>query len=183
MRRKIKKKLSLLVSLLLLILCLFTGCQKPLSEQMITDNQTTTTVSETETTYKEESSDGKQEEEKTSEINEDGVYTSKDEVADYIYQFGHLPSNFITKKEAKQLGWVSSEGNLVEVAPGKSIGGDHFGNYEGNLPEKVGRMYYECDINSDGKYRGAERIVYSNDGLIYYTKDHYNNFELLYGEE
>jgi hypothetical protein len=116
-------------------------------------------------------------------LDEDGSYTSKDEVAAYIHQYGRLPSNFITKKEAKKLGWISIEGNLGEVAPGKSIGGDYFGNYEELLPEKDGRDYYECDINTDGSYRGAERIVFSNDGLIYYTSDHYETFELLYGEE
>ena len=116
-------------------------------------------------------------------VEEDETYTSKEEVAAYIYEFGHLPDNFITKKEAKALGWVSSEGNLAEVAPGMSIGGDYFGNYEGLLPEEDGRDYYECDINSDGGYRGAERIVFSDDGLIYYTGDHYESFELLYGEE
>ena len=110
-------------------------------------------------------------------------YTSKEEVAEYLYLFGHLPDNFITKKEAKALGWVSKEGNLGEVAPGKSIGGDYFGNYEGNLPEKKGRSYYECDIDSDGGYRGSKRIVFSDDGLIYYTEDHYETFDLLYGEE
>ena len=116
-------------------------------------------------------------------VEEDGVYTSKEEVAAYIHEFGHLPDNFITKKEAKALGWESREGNLAEVAPGMSIGGDYFGNYEGLLPEADGRDYYECDINSDGGYRGAERIVFSNDGLIYYTEDHYESFEQLYGEE
>ena len=89
----------------------------------------------------------------------------------------------ITKKEARALGWDSSQGNLSEAAPCKSIGGDYFGNYEGRLPEADGREYHECDINSTGGYRGAERIVFSNDGLIYYTGDHYETFELLYGEE
>ena len=116
-------------------------------------------------------------------INEDGTYTSKEEVAAYLHQYQRLPDNFITKNEAKKLGWVSNEGNLGEVAPGKSIGGDRFGNREGLLPEADGRKYFECDINTDGGYRGAERIVYSNDGLIYYTGDHYETFELLYGEE
>lgn len=116
-------------------------------------------------------------------ITKNGTYTSKEEVAAYIHKYGRLPSNFITKKQAKKLGWVSSEGNLWEVAPGKSIGGDYFGNYEGNLPEKKGRDYYECDIDTDGSYRGAKRIVFSDDGLIYYTEDHYKTFELLYGEE
>ena len=121
--------------------------------------------------------------EHSTDISEDGTYTTKDEVAAYLYTYGHLPSNFITKKEAKKLGWVSSEGNLDEVAPGMSIGGDYFGNYEGNLPEAKGRDYYECDIDFDGTYRNAKRIVYSSDGLIYYTEDHYETFELLYGEE
>ena len=116
-------------------------------------------------------------------VQEDGTYTSKEEVAAYLNTYGHLPDNFITKKEARALGWDSKAGNLEEVAPGKRIGGDHFGNYEGILPEKKGRRYFECDIDSDGGYRGAERIVYSNDGLIYYTEDHYQTFELLYGEE
>lgn len=114
---------------------------------------------------------------------EDGTYTSKEEVAAYLHLYGELPDNFITKKEAKALGWVSTERNLAEVAPGMSIGGDYFGNYEGLLPEEEDRDYYECDINSVDGNRGAERIVYSDDGLIYYTADHYASFELLYGEE
>ena len=166
---KFKKHLySLLCFLLMsvLSLSLFTGCAK---EDVDLATDILTAVLETEL------------EEPT--LSEDGTYTSKDEVAEYLHTYGHLPSNFITKKEAKKLGWVSSEGNLDEVAPGMSIGGDYFGNYEGNLPEADGRDYYECDIDFDGTYRDAKRIVYSNDGLIYYTEDHYETFELLYGEE
>ena len=111
------------------------------------------------------------------------MYTSKEEVAAYLHEYGHLPSNFITKRQAKEYGWVSSEGNLGDVAPGMSIGGDYFGNYEGTLPEAEDRDYYECDIDFDGTYRNAKRIIYSNDGLVYYTEDHYETFELLYGEE
>ena len=107
-------------------------------------------------------------------------YTGKDEVALYIYGFECLPDNFITKKEAQSLGWSSSKGNLDKAAPGKSIGGDRFGNYEGLLPKEKNRQYYECDINYEGGYRQAERIIYSNDGLVYYTQDHYNSFEQLY---
>lgn len=113
-------------------------------------------------------------------VEEDGSYTSKDEVAVYIHTYGKLPSNYITKKEAKALGWVSKEGNLDEVAPGKSIGGDKFGNYEGMLPKEDGRQYYECDIDFDGTYRNEKRIIYSDDGLIFYTEDHYETFEQLY---
>ncbi len=113
-------------------------------------------------------------------VNEDGEYTSKDEVALYIHLYNHLPSNFITKNEAKDLGWDSSKGNLHKVAPGKSIGGDKFGNREGLLPKKDGRVYYECDIDYKKGSRNAKRIVFSNDGLIYYTEDHYETYELLY---
>lgn len=115
-------------------------------------------------------------------IDRDGTYTTKDDVALYIYTYGELPHNFITKKEAQALGWEG--GSLEPYAPGCCIGGTYFGNYEGNLPEKDGREYTECDIDTLGqKSRGAKRIVFSNDGLIYYTEDHYNTFELLYGEE
>lgn len=115
-------------------------------------------------------------------IDEKGVYTKKDDVALYIYTFGHLPDNFITKAEARSLGW--SGGSLEPYAPGYCIGGDKFGNYEGLLPKKKGRSYTECDIDTLGKKsRGAKRIVFSNDGLIYYTDDHYESFTLLYGKE
>ena len=110
-------------------------------------------------------------------------YSSKDEVALYLHEYNELPPNFITKSEAQSLGWNNALGNLWEVTDHKSIGGDYFGNYENLLPKKKGRTYHECDINFKGRSRGPERIVYSNDGLIYYTSDHYNTFTLLYGEE
>ena len=113
-------------------------------------------------------------------VSEDGEYTSKEEVALYIHLYNHLPGNYITKSEAQDLGWDSSKGNLNKVAPGKSIGGDKFGNREGLLPKKEGRVYYECDIDYKKGSRNAKRIVFSNDGLIYYTEDHYESYELLY---
>lgn len=115
-------------------------------------------------------------------IMEDGSYTSKEEVAAYIATYDKLPKNYITKKEAKALGW-QTEGTLDEVAPGKSIGGDYFGNYEETLPEEPGREYHECDIDYVSGNRNAKRIVYSNDGNIYYTDDHYKTFEHLYGDD
>ncbi|WP_394282610.1 ribonuclease domain-containing protein [Frisingicoccus sp.] len=118
----------------------------------------------------------------TEMLAEDGVYTSKEDVALYIHLYGKLPENFITKKEAKALGWEG--GSLEPYAPGKSIGGDRFGNYEGILPEEDGVTYKECDIDTMGAdQRGAKRIVFSNEGTVYYTEDHYKSFELLYGEE
>lgn len=165
-----KRKITYLVLALALAVSMITGCADGAQNDM--DSQRTA---------------GQQAEAPKSgfgvTIDADGEYTSKEEVAEYLNQYGHLPSNFIKKNDAKKLGWVSSEGNLGEVAPGKSIGGDKFGNYEGALPKKKGRNYFECDINSDGGYRGAERIIFSDDGLIYYTGDHYKTFELLYGEE
>lgn len=115
-------------------------------------------------------------------LEESGTYDDKENVALYIHIYGKLPPNYITKAEAQNLGWEG--GSVEQYAPGKCIGGSYFGNYEGNLPAKDGREYHECDIDTLGESsRGAKRIVYSNDGLIYYTDDHYETFELLYGEE
>ena len=153
----------------------------PEETEETTTTETTTSVTETTTT---ETTTEEPEETANSppEIDENGSYTSKDDVALYIHTYGKLPKNFISKKEAQALGWEG--GSLEPFAPGKCIGGSHFGNYEGLLPEKKGRKYTECDIDTLGKSkRGAKRIVFSNDGLIYYTDDHYESFELLYGEE
>ena len=115
-------------------------------------------------------------------IDEDGSYTTKEDLVLYIHTYGHLPGNFVTKEEARAAGWEG--GGLDEVLPGMCIGGDRFGNREGLLPEAAGRSWTECDVNTlHAKSRGAERIVFSNDGLIYYTGNHYESFELLYGEE
>ncbi len=112
---------------------------------------------------------------------EDGSYTTKEDVSQYLILYGHLPDNFVTKSEAEKAGWTG--GSLEKVLPGKCIGGDWFGNYEGKLPKVKGRTWTECDINTLGKKsRGAERLIFSNDGLIYYTGDHYDSFELIYGE-
>ena len=106
-------------------------------------------------------------------------YTTKEDVALYIHTYGCLPDNFMTKDEARELGWEG--GGLEPYAPGMCIGGDRFGNYEGLLPKN--RNYTECDIDTLGRdSRGAKRIVFSEDGLIYYTDDHYESFTLLYGE-
>ena len=109
-------------------------------------------------------------------IDEDGSYTTKEDVALYIHTYGKLPPNFITKKQAEKLGW--SGGSLEPYAPGKCIGGNYFGNYEGILPDGE---YRECDIGTLGKKsRGAKRLIYSDDGRIYYTSDHYKTFTQLY---
>ena len=120
--------------------------------------------------------------EATAAIDEAGTYTGKEDVSLYLFTYGRLPQNFITKSAARALGW--NGGGLDDYADGKCIGGDRFGNYEGLLPDAPGREYHECDIDTlHAASRGAKRIVYSNDGLIYYTEDHYESFILLYGEE
>lgn len=108
-----------------------------------------------------------------------GVLSSPEEVAvvQHIVQHGTLPNSYITKREADKLGWNPSQGNLRVVAPGKSIGGDRFHNREGELPDAPGRKYFEADLNYHGGHRGAERLVYSSDGLIFVTRDHYRSFQ------
>ena len=157
------------------------GTDIPEAQQTYESVQPAETAEDLPPAEKNEPSEDAAEPEQTA-IDEDGEYTSKEDVALYIHTYGKLPQNFIKKNEAKKLGWEG--GSLEPYAPGRSIGGDRFGNYEGLLPEAEGRKYTECDIDTMGRSsRGAKRIVFSNDGLIYYTGDHYKSFELLYGEE
>lgn len=157
------------------------GTDIPEAQQTYESVQPAETAEDLPLAEKNEPSEDAAEPEQTA-IDEDGEYTSKEDVALYIHTYGKLPQNFIKKNEAKKLGWEG--GSLEPYAPGRSIGGDRFGNYEGLLPEAEGRRYTECDIDTMGRSsRGAKRIVFSNDGLIYYTGDHYKSFELLYGEE
>ena len=109
--------------------------------------------------------------------------TDPQQIVNYLSIYGELPENFITKDEAKALGWDSRYNYVGEVAPGMSIGGEYFGNYEGLLPRKKGRKWYECDANYRGKKRGPERVLYSSDGLYYYTDDHYQTFTEMFPED
>ncbi len=112
-------------------------------------------------------------------------YFSHEKVALYLYAFDELPPNYLRKQEADDLGWIPSEGNLWDVTDQGMIGGDYFGNREGLLPDESGRSYFSADVNynpeENAGRRGAERLVYSNDGLIFYTDDHYDSYEQLYG--
>lgn len=178
-----KKRLSTLLLAVLLVLCsLFgSGCNEaayesaliPLPEMLVeTAEAEPASIPETE-------AQSQAPPETILQIVVGESYTTKEDVALYIHTYGCLPENFMTKNEARKLGWEG--GGLEDYAPGMCIGGDHFGNYEGLLPED--RDYTECDIDTMGKSsRGAKRIVFSDDGLIYYTDDHYESFELLYGE-
>ncbi len=191
LNKKTGKIITLFMVICAMTLSMMTGCVKRKSP--VRTNGTTASVTETtapvttkasettKETSEETASASAEKTEQKAQIDENGTYDSAKEVALYIHTYNKLPPNYITKKEARSLGW--SGGSLEDYAPGKCIGGDYYGNYEGQLPEKKGRRYTECDIDTLGKTsRGAKRIVFSNDGLIYYTKDHYKTFTLMYGE-
>lgn len=103
--------------------------------------------------------------------------TNDELVVKYLKEHGELPDYYITKSEAKSMGWVPSKGNLCEVAPGKAIGGDIWTNRQKSLPTKSGRKYFEADLNYNCGNRNADRVVFSNDGLVFITFDHYRSFE------
>ncbi|WP_075181813.1 ribonuclease domain-containing protein [Pantoea sp. 1.19] len=105
--------------------------------------------------------------------------TAEVQVVNYLRQHRRLPDYYVTKREARAAGWDARAGNLCEVLPGKAIGGDRFGNREQQLPMKAGRQWFEADINYRCGRRGAERLLYSTDGLIYLTRDHYRHVEAV----
>ena len=166
MKNVMKKILSLLLALLLSFSLLACSTGTPSSGQDVPP-----------------STDNFQKDEDISLPNEDGSDSSKEDVALYLWIYGQLPENYMTKKEARELGWDG--GPLEPYAPGYCIGGDRFGNFEGLLPEIDGVTYTECDIDTlcSGEGRGAKRIVFSNDGYIYYTDDHYESFTELWFTE
>ena len=186
-----KKKMTPILAIVLLILSLifaFPGEDKPLpdpADEILTESgetqDTVTDIPDLTESMPEQTTANTDDTPQDPDCGEepaldpDASYTTKEDVALYIYLYGCLPQNFITKNEARELGWEG--GGLEPFAPGMCIGGDRFGNYEGILPKKNGRQYYECDIDFDGTYRNGKRIVFSNDGLIFYTEDHYETFE------
>lgn len=101
--------------------------------------------------------------------------TNENTIINYVKQNHQLPDYYITKNEAKKLGWNPSQGNLCEVLPGKAIGGDHFGNREGKLPKD--EKYFEADVNYSCGNRNSDRIIFTKNGEVYLTKDHYKSFE------
>ena len=166
MVKSVKTRIGLLLLALLMALGLFAGCDAYLEEA---------------SGFLESGGMPQETGESAPLLERGGSYSSKEDVSLYLHLYGELPVNYLTKEEARALGWDSSKGNLWEVAPGKSIGGDRFYNNEELLPTAQERKYFECDVNYQGGFRGAERIIYSDDGLIYYTEDHYKSFTQLYG--
>ena len=174
-------KFSAYLLALLMLAVLFTGCLSAPAEQAGGDVPAVSPVERSADPAAESSAAPAEEDSDAPVIDQYGSYTTKEDVALYIHTYGCLPQNFITKDQARQAGW--NGGSLEPYCPGMCIGGDSFGNREGLLPKAQGRSWTECDINTLGAdSRGAERIVFSNDGLIYYTGDHYESFTLLYGQ-
>lgn len=174
----IKIFLTFVMSALMMTSCAYESYDLAETYAAVTEvSQTSETSEETSEAYSEETTVSESDITEIS-VEKDGSYTSPEDVAEYIHNFGTLPDNFMTKSEAQDLGW--NGGDLWKYADGMSIGGDRFGNYEGRLPEADGRTYNECDVNYSGGSRGAERIVFSNDGLIFYTDDHYETFTQMY---
>lgn len=101
--------------------------------------------------------------------------TEEKTVISYVKQNHRLPDYYITKSEARKQGWNPSKGNLCETLPGKAIGGDRFGNRERRLPD--GDQYFEADVNYHCGGRNADRIIYTKNGDVYLTKNHYKSFD------
>lgn len=171
MNQEKKKYMKIIMSILVIVLSYF-------GIDLVGDNTQGEVVNQTDQSLTKpiDSTNEQHSSQHSSDIDSEGHYTDAQNVKDFIEAFNELPDNYLTKDEAYDLGWEPQKGNLHDVAPGMSIGGDYFGNFENQLPEADGRDYYEADINYDGGHRGAERLVFSNDGLYFYTDDHYETF-------
>ena len=178
MKKAPKKTLASILVAILLVIGYFTGIIPLDSDVQGTDVATTSVTYATEAPTEKPTATPKATQKPTEKPTEEptGPITEPQAIADYIFEHGCLPDNFITKSEAQALGWDSSYNYVGDVAPGMSIGGDRFGNYEGLLPKAKGRQYYEADCYYEGKKRNGHRIVYSNDGLVFYTSDHYESY-------
>lgn len=100
----------------------------------------------------------------------------------WLYYLHELSNYYISKAEAYKIGWENIKGNLAEIAPNHMIFGGVYKNKNNILPSKEGRIWYEADINYTGGYRNRQRVVFSNDGLIFVTYDHYETFIEVIGE-
>lgn len=108
-------------------------------------------------------------------IQEIDELTEESKVINYVKAHHELPDYYLTKAEARRKGWVASEGNLCKVLPGKAIGGDKFSNREKTLPK--GNQYFEADVNYTCGRRNADRIVFTKQGEVWLTHDHYKAFQ------
>lgn len=101
----------------------------------------------------------------------------------WLIRFKHLPSYYISQEDAANLGWEAKLGNLSNVAPGKMLAKGIYQNRNGHLPQESGRIWYEADINYKSGWRNDQRILYSNDGLVFVSYDHYQTFTEIISKE
>ena len=101
--------------------------------------------------------------------------TEERKIIDYVKANKQLPDYYLTKSEARNQGWIASKGNLCDVLPGRAIGGDKFSNREKTLPK--GEQYFEADVNYNCGHRNADRIVFTKNGEVWLTHDHYKSFQ------
>lgn len=177
-------KMRIIAVLILLAAVMFTGCGGNSKDTSVISNTTadTSSVSAVTTSEAAQVTEDTKASETASQAGEGSdapvygeYYYDVENVVLYLEEYGELPPNYITKKEAEALGW--SGGSVEDFKEGAAIGGDRFGNYEELLPKSDGRTYTECDIDTDGyPSRGSRRLVFSNDGLYFYTSDHYESF-------
>lgn len=169
---KKKSRLKKIMPYIVLVLLAIAGIKSYLEENK--DQQGSTSAESVQTTNQQDENKDSSDTGNSFDIDQ---LTEAKIVVDYVKKHDRLPNYYLTKREAKKRGWEPYKGNLCEALPGKAIGGDYFGNREGRLPNRKGRKYYEADINYDCGSRNANRLVYSNDGLIFITKDHYKTFQ------
>lgn len=167
-----KKSPSIIIILLLIIIALLAyntfSHKGKVSKSEVTQNNSSVTK---QTENKSDISETSSENQSIEELTKESV------VVAYVKAHGQLPDYYITKREARAQGWNPAEGNLCEVLPGRAIGGDVFTNRERSLPTASGRIWYEADLNYDCGNRNSDRILFSNDGLVYVTHNHYKTFE------
>ena len=98
------------------------------------------------------------------------------EIVESLQRTGGLPPEYVTKDKALEAGWSAGKA-LNNYVPGGQIGGDPYKNTTGLLPNASGRTWFEADIgltNTMGRNKQpGTRLLYSNDGLMYITPNHY----------
>ncbi len=184
-----KTSKKLLLPLLLGLTLLLSGCDTPDDAPLVTlpvapaESSSGSAVAAPDISAPDESDTEHSEYTETSSVPDpEGYYYDLENVVLYLDAYEELPPNYITKSEARDLGWQG--GSVERYMDGAAIGGDRFGNREGLLPKASGRTYTECDLNTDGaSSRGAERLIFSNDGLYFYTEDHYESFTEVWVED
>lgn len=98
----------------------------------------------------ENSSDSSDSAQAQKKLDEKGTYTDKDEVSQYIYEYGHVPSN---------------------------LKAETYDNADNMLPVEEGVTYQQCSLDADGKQK---IIFTQDGKRVYYTENDGESFEEIY---